>query len=138
MSAPRWSATGIAEALGRPRPTPERIAVIEAPLDPLLVVAGAGSGKTETMAARVVWLIANELAAPHAVLGLTFRRKAAGDACSSAGPLSQHSAGTLPPRSSTSAGVPRPSRTQLSPRSSDSTRRGTPTPVSSCSPHSDR
>ena len=39
-------------------PTPEQQAVIEAPLSPLLVVAGAGSGKTETMAARVVWLVA--------------------------------------------------------------------------------
>ncbi|MCV2396532.1 ATP-dependent helicase [Actinotalea sp. M2MS4P-6] len=75
----RWSAVDIAEALGRPRPTPEQVAVIEAPLEPLLVVAGAGSGKTETMAARVVWLIANEQVAPDAVLGLTFTRKAAGE-----------------------------------------------------------
>ncbi len=75
----RWSAEQIAEALHRPRPTPEQRAVIEAPLEPMLVVAGAGSGKTETMAARVVWLIANELVAPDAVLGLTFTRKAAGE-----------------------------------------------------------
>nr|WP_239525852.1 ATP-dependent DNA helicase [Oerskovia jenensis] len=65
--------------LGRPRPTDEQVAVIEAPLAPLLVVAGAGSGKTETMAARVVWLIANEWVAKEAVLGLTFTRKAAGE-----------------------------------------------------------
>ena len=39
--------------------------VIAAPLDrPLVVVAGAGSGKTETMAARVVWLVANRLVEP--------------------------------------------------------------------------
>jgi DNA helicase-2/ATP-dependent DNA helicase PcrA len=75
----RWSAADIAAVLGRPSPTPEQTAVIEAPLEPLLVVAGAGSGKTETMAARVVWLIANELVAPDAVLGLTFTRKAAGE-----------------------------------------------------------
>ena len=42
-----------------------------------MVIAGAGSGKTETMAARVVWLVANRLVAPDAVLGLTFTRKAA-------------------------------------------------------------
>lgn len=75
----RWSAAAIADTLGRPRPTPEQEAVIEAPLEPMLVVAGAGSGKTETMAARVVWLVANELVAPDAVLGLTFTRKAAGE-----------------------------------------------------------
>lgn len=73
------SATEIADLLGRPRPTPEQVEVIEAPLEPALVVAGAGSGKTETMAARVVWLIANDLVAPDAVLGLTFTRKAAGE-----------------------------------------------------------
>ena len=40
-------------------PTPEQIKVIESPLHPLLVVAGAGSGKTETMAMRVLWAVAN-------------------------------------------------------------------------------
>ncbi|WP_286219348.1 UvrD-helicase domain-containing protein [Paraoerskovia sediminicola] len=65
--------------LGRHVPTDEQRAVIEAPLEPLLVIAGAGSGKTETMASRVVWLIANGLVAPDAVLGLTFTRKAAGE-----------------------------------------------------------
>ena len=56
----------IARLLGRPEPTPEQVAVIEAPVEPLLVVAGAGSGKTETMASRVVWLVANGLVAPGA------------------------------------------------------------------------
>lgn len=72
-------ATSIAAALGLPRPTPEQIAVIEAPLEPVLVVAGAGAGKTETMAARVVWLVVNRLAGPEEVLGLTFTRKAASE-----------------------------------------------------------
>ncbi|WP_370375602.1 ATP-dependent helicase [Isoptericola sp. 178] len=76
---PRLSARDIAELLGRPVPTDEQVAVIEAPLEPVLVVAGAGSGKTETMAARVVWLLANELVEPEEVLGLTFTRKAAGE-----------------------------------------------------------
>jgi DNA helicase-2/ATP-dependent DNA helicase PcrA len=73
------SAAAIAAALGQFAPTEEQTAVIEAPLEPALVVAGAGSGKTETMAARVVWLIANGLVRRDEVLGLTFTRKAAGE-----------------------------------------------------------
>ena len=52
--------------------------MICAPPGPLVVIAGAGAGKTETMAARVVWLVANGFATPGEVLGLTFTRKAAG------------------------------------------------------------
>ncbi len=76
-----WSAVDLARELGQSHaPTPEQARIIEAPLDrPLLVVAGAGSGKTETMAARVVWLVANGLVRPDEVLGLTFTRKAAGE-----------------------------------------------------------
>ncbi|GAA6524489.1 ATP-dependent DNA helicase [Intrasporangium sp. DVR] len=75
----RYSAFDIARALEMPPPTEEQAAVIEAGPRPLLVVAGAGSGKTETMAARVVWLVANGLVAPDQVLGLTFTRKAAAE-----------------------------------------------------------
>ena len=67
----------IADALGLPRPTPEQSAVIAAPFGPTLVIAGAGAGKTETMAARVVWMVANRHVTPDEVLGLTFTRKAA-------------------------------------------------------------
>jgi len=73
------SAFDIATALEMPPPTAEQAAVIEAGARPLLVVAGAGSGKTETMAARVVWLVANGLVDPDQVLGLTFTRKAAAE-----------------------------------------------------------
>src|SRR5450631_3777763 len=73
----RHSAQSIAQALGNPAPTAEQRAVIQAPMRPLLVVAGAGSGKTETMASRVVWLVANGHVEPDQVLGLTFTRKAA-------------------------------------------------------------
>jgi DNA helicase-2/ATP-dependent DNA helicase PcrA len=69
----------IAAALGQFPPTDEQTAVIEAPLEPALVVAGAGSGKTETMASRVVWLVGNGLVRRDEVLGLTFTRKAAGE-----------------------------------------------------------
>ena len=58
-------------------PTTQQADVIGADPGPLLVVAGAGAGKTETMAARVVWLVANGYARPDQVLGLTFTRKAA-------------------------------------------------------------
>ncbi|MFD9735131.1 ATP-dependent helicase [Umezawaea sp. NPDC059074] len=67
----------VAAALGLPKPTPEQAAVVAAPVEPALVVAGAGAGKTETMAARVVWLVANGIVTPDQVLGLTFTRKAA-------------------------------------------------------------
>ncbi|CAN5530832.1 ATP-dependent DNA helicase [soil metagenome] len=73
---PAWSANDIAAALGSPAPTPEQRAVIEAPMESMLVVAGAGSGKTETMASRVLWLVANGYVRPEEVLGLTFTRKA--------------------------------------------------------------
>ena len=46
---------------------------------PTLVVAGAGSGKTELMAVRVLWLVANGFARPDEILGLTFTRKAAAE-----------------------------------------------------------
>ncbi|WP_075725074.1 UvrD-helicase domain-containing protein [Corynebacterium aquilae] len=75
---PLVSAEELAQWLGQPfPPTPQQSAVITAPAEPLLVVAGAGAGKTETMAARVVWLVANKYVSPDAVLGLTFTRKAA-------------------------------------------------------------
>jgi DNA helicase-2/ATP-dependent DNA helicase PcrA len=79
-AGPRFTPYELAALLKqRYRPTPEQTAVISAPPAPLLVVAGAGSGKTETMAARVVWLVANGYVRPEQVLGLTFTRKAAGE-----------------------------------------------------------
>ncbi|WP_062312005.1 ATP-dependent DNA helicase [Demequina rhizosphaerae] len=69
---------------GRP-PTPEQAGVIGAGLDPMLVVAGAGSGKTETLSLRIVYLLdhAKELfgtaISPDEILCLTFTRKAAAE-----------------------------------------------------------
>lgn len=75
---PTLSALDISTLLGQAYPpTAEQQAIIEAPPGPQLVVAGAGSGKTETMSARVVWLVANGIVEPRHVLGLTFTRKAA-------------------------------------------------------------
>ena len=58
----------------------QEAAVQSAPIDsPALIVAGAGSGKTELMAVRVLWLVANGFARPEQILGLTFTRKAAAE-----------------------------------------------------------
>jgi DNA helicase II / ATP-dependent DNA helicase PcrA len=59
--------------------TDEQLAAATAPLRPGVIVAGAGSGKTSVMAARVVWLIGSGAVAPDQILGLTFTNKAAGE-----------------------------------------------------------
>src|SRR3954452_19514713 len=66
------------ELLGIPF-TPEQLACVTAPPAPGVIVAGAGSGKTTVMAARVVWLTGTGQVAPEQVLGLTFTNKAAGE-----------------------------------------------------------
>src|SRR3954447_16937948 len=58
-------------------PSPEQWEAIRAPLAPVVVIAGAGSGKTTLMAARVVYLVATGQVRPDQVLGLTFTTKAA-------------------------------------------------------------
>ncbi len=64
-------------------PSEEQIPIIESlHLGPTVVIAGAGSGKTETMSARVLWLVANGIVKPEEILGLTFTRKAAGELAS--------------------------------------------------------
>ncbi len=78
----------------RPLPTPEALQrfmqsefplseqqfrAVTAPLEPAVVIAGAGSGKTTLMAARVVWLVGTGQVRPEQVLGLTFTTKAAGE-----------------------------------------------------------
>ncbi|MFD7920199.1 UvrD-helicase domain-containing protein [Streptomyces sp. NPDC059740] len=59
--------------------TPEQLACVTAPPAPQVIVAGAGSGKTTVMAARVVWLVGTGQVPPEGVLGLTFTNKAAGE-----------------------------------------------------------
>lgn len=60
--------------------SPEQMDAIIAPVgEPQVIIAGAGSGKTSVMAARVVWLVGHEGVAPDTVLGLTFTNKAAAE-----------------------------------------------------------
>lgn len=81
--AVRFSPEELSALLGeRNTPTPEQSAIISSPLAPRLVIAGAGSGKTATMADRVVWLVANGWVTPEEILGVTFTRKAAGELAS--------------------------------------------------------
>ncbi len=62
--------------------TSDQLNAATGPLEPGLIVAGAGSGKTTVMAARVVWLVATGQVAPAQVLGLTFTNKAAAELAS--------------------------------------------------------
>ncbi|MBM7515738.1 ATP-dependent helicase [Nocardioides nitrophenolicus] len=60
-------------------PSPEQWRAITAPLSPVVVIAGAGSGKTTLMAARVVYLVLTGQVRPEEILGLTFTTKAAAE-----------------------------------------------------------
>ena len=68
----------VSDALGIPF-SAQQLDAITAPLEPGVIIAGAGSGKTTVMAARVVWLVGTGQVRPEQVLGLTFTRKAAAE-----------------------------------------------------------
>ena len=81
VAKPKFTANQVYAVIKPFSLTAEQEAAVQlAPVDsPSLVVAGAGSGKTELMAVRVLWLVANGFARPEEILGLTFTRKAAAE-----------------------------------------------------------
>ncbi|MFN2594222.1 MAG: UvrD-helicase domain-containing protein, partial [Actinomycetota bacterium] len=75
LDDPRRS-PAIRAALKGYEPTDEQWRAISHPLEPLYLIAGAGSGKTAVMAARIAWALEHNPFSPSQVLGLTFTNKA--------------------------------------------------------------
>src|SRR5690348_8921118 len=73
-----------------------QLQAVTAPMGPVLILAGAGSGKTRCLTMRIVYLIRKLRLSPHNILAITFTNKAAGEIKERIGKLLGRESGILP------------------------------------------